>query len=129
MLLLDTHAFIWLASDLRKLTDVAKATIQAHAGQLLLSGISGLEIALPVKRGRLKLPVDPNTFIMRALNQHNIKQIPVTTEIGCRAADLPDIHNDPFDRIIISTAQIHHASILSKDGTISFYPDTKTVWK
>jgi PIN domain nuclease of toxin-antitoxin system len=129
MLLLDTHAFIWLASDQRKLPKAAKVALREHAGALLLSGISGLEIALAVKRGRLELPTDPETFTLRALAQHGIEEIPVSVVIGCRAARLPDLHNDPFDRIIIATAQHHRAAILSKDGMIARYPDTKIVWK
>jgi len=128
MLLLDTHAFVWLASDQRKLTKTAKDALREHAGALLLSGISGLEIALAVKRGRLELPMDPETFTLRALEQHGIEQIPVSAVIGCRAAHLPDIHNDPFDRIIIATAQYHRAGILSKDSTIARYPDIEVIW-
>ena len=129
MLLLDTHAFVWLASDLRKLPKAARAALREHADALSLSGVSGLEIALAVKRRRLQLPVAPETFMLRALEQHGIEEIPVSAVIGCRAARLPDIHNDPFDRIIIATAQCHGAKILSKDGMIARYPDTDVVWK
>lgn len=128
MLLLDTHAFIWLASDLRRLPKAAKTAIREHTAALLLSGISGLEIALAVKRGRLELPTNPETFTLRALKQHGIEEIPVSAVIGCRAACLPDIHNDPFDRVIIATAQYHHAAILSKDALIGRYPATNVIW-
>jgi PIN domain nuclease of toxin-antitoxin system len=128
MLLLDTHAFIWLASDLRKLPKAAKSALREHAGALYLSGISGLEIALSVKRDRLDLPTDPESFTLRALEQHGIEEIPVSAVIGCRAARLPEIHNDPFDRIIIATAQFHRAKILTKDAVIPDYPDTDVIW-
>lgn len=96
MLLLDTHAFIWLASDLQKLSETAKTAIQDHAGQLLLSGISGLEIALAVKRGRLKLPVDPDTFIIRAISQHNIDEIPVSVSGRSKPASKERIKTSHF---------------------------------
>jgi dihydroorotase-like cyclic amidohydrolase len=67
-----------------------------------------LEIALAVKRGRLELPTDPEAFVRRGLTQHGVQELPVTAAIGCRAAGLPDIHNDPFDRIIIATAHAPH---------------------
>jgi PIN domain nuclease of toxin-antitoxin system len=128
MLLLDTHAFIWLASDLRKLPKNAKAALREHAGSLFLSGISGLEIALAAKRGRLDLPTDPESFTLRALEQHGIEEIAVSAVIGCRAARLPDIHNDPFDRIIVATAQFHRMKILSKDAVLPDYPDVDVIW-
>ena len=129
MLLLDTHAFIWLASDQIKLPRAAKDALRAHAGALYLSGISGLEIALAVKRGRLDLPTDPESFMLRALEQHGVEEIAVSSVIGCRAARLPDIHNDPFDRIIVATAQFHRSKILSKDALLPRYPDTDVIWK
>lgn len=128
MLLLDTHALVWLASDLRKLPKRAKSTVEEHAGALYISGISGLEIALAVKRGRLGLPVAPDVFVTRALAHHGITEIPVTSRIGCRSAALPDIHNDPFDRILIATAQEYKMTILSKDSQISRYPQIKVIW-
>jgi PIN domain nuclease of toxin-antitoxin system len=128
MLLLDTHAMVWLASDLTKLPRTARDTIRAHAGELLISGISGLEIALAVKRRRLKLPVSPDEFMVVSLKQHGIREIPVSATLGCLAARLPDIHNDPFDRIIIATAQQHRAKILSKDTLMARYPDLEVVW-
>ena len=128
MLLLDTHAFIWLASDLTKLPRAAKNIILNYRGSIIVSGITGLEIALAVKRKRLMLPVAPEQFIVRALEQHGIREIQVSATIGCRAAALPDFHNDPFDRIIIATAQLQRAKILSKDSMIRRYEDIEVVW-
>ena len=59
MLLLDTHALIWLASDQQHLTEQGKFAIHQAAGRLFLSAISTLEIALLVKRNRLELPQYP----------------------------------------------------------------------
>lgn len=128
MLLLDTHAFVWLASDLSKLPKTARVAIRDHAGELMLSGISGLEIALAVKRGRLELPGRPDEFVERALKYHGIREIPVSAALGCLAAQLPDIHNDPFDRIIIATAQQQRAKILTKDALIARYPGLEIIW-
>lgn len=129
MLVLDTHALIWLASDLTKLPMAAREAIRENTGRLLISGISGLEIALAVKRQRLTLPVSPEIFIQRALAQHNISEVSVSSAIGCLASNLPDIHNDPFDRIIIATAHQQRAAILSKDGMIARYPNIEIVWE
>ena len=128
MLMLDTHALVWLASDQSKLTPDGKAAIRQYAGELCVSSVTGLEIALLHKRGHLELPLDPATFLARALRTHGIVEIPVTAEIGCRAAALPDIHNDPFDRIIIAACQAGGHVLLSKDRTIPRYPGMTVQW-
>jgi PIN domain nuclease of toxin-antitoxin system len=128
MLLLDTHAFVWLASDQRHLPPKAKEAIHQHGGSLFLSAISALEIAILVKRNRLALPLPPEAFIDRALAQHGISEIPVTRDIACHSASLPDIHNDPFDRIIVATAGLRKLVIVSKDSTLARYPGTRVVW-
>ncbi|MBN1671759.1 MAG: type II toxin-antitoxin system VapC family toxin [Kiritimatiellae bacterium] len=129
MLLLDTHAFVWLASDLKKLPARARQAVRANAGALFLSSISGLEIGILVKRERLTLPVAPDLFIGRALEQHAVQELPVTWEAAYASSRLPDIHNDPFDRIIVATAHIHDMPILSKDRAIRQYPGTTVVWQ
>ena len=128
MLLLDTHTFVWLASDLDKLADAAQEAIDMEADSLFISGITGLEIALAAKRQRLILPTEPTEFIHKAMLQHDVRQIPVTVEIGCQAAALPDEHNDPFDRIIIATARHHGMTIISKDSMFAHYPEITVVW-
>ena len=128
MLLLDTHAFVWLASDQARLPRSALDTIRRSAGRLYLSAISALEIGILVKRGRLSLPVAPAEFVERALRQHGIQEMPVDRRIALASTQLPDIHNDPFDRIVIATAQIHDLHILSRDRVIPTYPDTVVVW-
>ena len=128
MLLLDTHAFVWLASDQARLPRSALDTIRRSAGRLYLSAISALEIGILVKRGRLTLPVAPAEFVERVLSQHGIQGVPVDRHIALASAELPDIHNDPFDRIVIATAQIHGLHILSRDRVIPTYPDTVVVW-
>jgi PIN domain nuclease of toxin-antitoxin system len=60
MLLLDTHAVIWLATDLSQLTDHAKAAILFHASELYISSITALEISLLVRGGKLKWGRNPH---------------------------------------------------------------------
>jgi PIN domain nuclease of toxin-antitoxin system len=128
MLLLDTQTFVWLASDLSELSGNARKVIAAERDSLFISGITGLEIGLAAKRKRLVLPVAPDAFVQKAMLQHGIRQIAVSAEIGCQAALLPDIHSDPFDRIIIATAVRHGMQLISKDRTIPQYPDVDVVW-
>lgn len=129
MLLLDTHALIWLATDLSKLTDAAKSAVRFHSSGLHVSAISTLEISLLTTCGKLRWGDDPYAFYKRALSHHCVKEIAVGSEIAWRSAQLPAIHRDPFDRIIIATALQHGMTILTKDRTIPTYPKVKVVWE
>jgi PIN domain nuclease of toxin-antitoxin system len=129
MLLLDTHAFVWLASDQSQFPRKALAAIRASADGLHVSSITALEIGLLVKRGRLHLPVAAVGFVAGAMAQHGVHEIPVDIAIAHAAVALPDLHNDPFDRLIVATARIYDLRILTKDAIIPTYPGVVAVWR
>lgn len=129
MLLLDTHALIWLATDLSQLTERAKSAIRYHASELYISSITALEISLLVRGGRLTWGKNPQTLYRQAVEHHRLTEVPVESEIAWLSAQLPPIHRDPFDRILIATAQKHKMTILTKDRTIPTYPKVKAVWE
>jgi PIN domain nuclease of toxin-antitoxin system len=95
---------------------------------LYVSSISALEIAILAKRNRLSLPVGVAEFVDRALKQHAIHEVPLDRQIAIASAGLPDIHNDPFDRIIIATARLNGMAILTRDRIIRQYPDVIVIW-
>ena len=129
MLLLDTHALIWLATDLEQLSENAKSAIRFHASELYVSSITALEISLLTGAGKLKWGKKPLAKFEKALNHHHVKEIPVDAEIAWTSGQLEQIHRDPFDRIIIATAQLHGMTILTKDRIIPTYPKVKAVWE
>ena len=129
MLLLDTHALIWLATDLSQLTEQAKSAIRYHASELYISSITALEISLLVRSGRLRWGKNPHALYLRAVEHHRLSVVPVDSEIAWNSAQLPPIHRDPFDRILIATAQKHKMTILTKDRIIPTYPRVKVVWE
>ena len=129
MLLLDTHALIWLASDLSKLSENAKSAIRFYAPELYVSTVTALEISLLTERGRLDWGADAHSHYRRALKHHGVSELVIDSEIAWESARLPLIHRDPFDRIIIATAQKHKMTILTKDQVIPTYPKVKAVWE
>lgn len=129
MLLLDTHAFIWLATDLSQLTEPAKDAIRYHSFELYISTITALEISLLVRSEKLRWGENPQALYRRAVEHHRLTEFPVTSEIAWFSAQLPQIHRDPFDRILIATAQLHKMTILTKDRVIPTYPKVKAVWE
>ncbi|MDF7801697.1 type II toxin-antitoxin system VapC family toxin [Pontiellaceae bacterium B1224] len=129
MLLLDTHTFIWLASDRSLLSDRVLKMIQEESGRLFISSITVTEIGLLANADRINTYGSSKDFIFKNLKRLEINEVPVDVEIAFYSAQLPPIHRDPFDRIIIATALEHGMPILTKDRIIPRYPKVKAVWE
>lgn len=129
MLLLDTHALIWLATDLSELPEAAKSAIRDNAASLYVSSISALEVSLLTQCGKLDWGRNSRARYERALEHHHVTEVPVLGNIAWNSGRLPALHRDPFDRIIIATALEHRMTIVTKDQTIPTYPRVKVVWE
>lgn len=129
MYLLDTCALIWLVSQQDSLTEKVKRTLQNNAGNLYVSAISAFEIAIKTVKGKFELPLPPDEWFKEAVRFHGIEEIPITSDIACKSALLPRLHDDPCDRIIIATALLEDMKIITKDKTFSEYPGAEVVWE
>lgn len=128
MLLLDTCVLLWLASDHTKLSKNAIKLISKNAGTLFISSFTSFEIALKHKKKKLTLPASPKRWIPEILKHHGIIEIPVDSEIAVFSVNLPNVHNDPADRIIIATSMVKKIDILSPDSLIAKYPNVVVKW-
>jgi PIN domain nuclease of toxin-antitoxin system len=124
MILLDTCTLVWIVSDQSQISAVAQAEIRSNAGRLYVSSISAYEIGVKTGKGKLQLPQTPEIWFQTALKLHGIADAPVTFPIAMLATQLPKLHNDPFDRIIIATALHHGMRLLTPDHLIRSYPST-----
>jgi PIN domain nuclease of toxin-antitoxin system len=128
VILLDTHALVWLASDPTQLSPAAQTAIRAHPASLHISIVSAWEISLLAKRGRLTLPLSPEEYLARAIAHHGLIELPLTRRVAQAAVSLPDIHNDPFDRILIAECHARGLSLITRDTVIPSYPDVRVIW-
>ena len=128
MLLLDTCSLLWLASDDDALSVKAKKAIMDNAGALFVSSISAFEIAIKSHGGKIHLPLPAGEWFTEALDFHGIREIPITGMIAALSVQLPQLHDDPCDRIIIATAQIHKMKICTCDRLIKKYKQAEVVW-
>jgi PIN domain nuclease of toxin-antitoxin system len=128
MVLLDTCALLWLAADQQKLSVKAKKEIEKSANGLFISAISAFEIAIKFRNKKLLLPLPPQEWFPQAIDFHGIREVPLTSAIAISAAILPPVHNDPCDRIIIATAQIHSMRIITCDPLFAGYKQAHVVW-
>lgn len=129
MLLLDTHTFIWLASDRSQLPPQLIERISSESEGIFISSITATEIGLLSNARKINTYGSCEGFLFKNLKRLDIHEIPVNAQIALASTQLPAIHRDPFDRIIIATAQVHGMTILTKDRTIPTYPKTKVVWE
>lgn len=128
MILLDTCTFLWLVSGSKQLSSNVKKTLLQSPEGLFLSSISGFEIGVKARKGQLKLPFGIQEWFRESLEYHGVHEIPVDSEIAIRSTELPPLHNDPCDRIIIVTSQIHDLTLLTPDPLIRQYSGVKIVW-
>ena len=130
-LLLDTHAWVWWTTGSDRLSARGKAAIRRAAaeGGLLLSAISVWEVAKLVEKGRLQFDRDTEQWIEKALEMPGLTLVPLAPVISCRACALPPpFHDDPADQIIVATARMEGATILTVDDRIRRYPHCQTDW-
>lgn len=120
-ILLDTHAFLWLVSDHSRLSDKAKAVFLDNSNEVYLSAVSGFEIAVKHGLGKLKLSESPTDFIRRRIQNNNLIELPISMEHATNLQNLPLIHRDPFDRLLISQSMVESIPLLSADQQMRAY--------
>lgn len=118
--LLDTCALLWLGMGGGDLSPEAKRRIEM-AANLFHSSISAWELARLVKEGKIEIGAEPDVFLSDLADQYGLVSIPPTDEIAIRAAQLPDFHKDPADRIIIATALAQNLPVVTGDGRFPQY--------
>lgn len=128
MLLLDTCAFLWLVADQKKLSPKAISEIKKNAGSLFVSSMSAFEIGIKYEKKKLKLPMCASEWFMKALELHGIVEIPVTAKIALLSTELPRLHDDPVDRLLIATARLHKLHLLTPDTHIHRYESIRVIW-
>jgi PIN domain nuclease of toxin-antitoxin system len=126
-LLIDTHVFIWLASEPDKLSGKAKEAILSQSNQLYLSLVSLWEMQIKSQLGKLALDVPLSTLWHDQKEMNQIELLPILPEHIWELDALPHIHRDPFDRLIIAQAIKESFIIVSADTAITQYPVT-TIW-
>jgi len=126
-LLLDTHTFLWWITDDQKLSGRAREIISDGSNELFLSAATGWEIAIKVQIGRLKLPEEPIRFILEQMRINAIQSLPIQMNHALHVSTLPQHHRDPFDRLLIATAQLEGLPILSSDHQLVNY-QVEVIW-
>jgi PIN domain nuclease of toxin-antitoxin system len=120
-LLLDTHAFLWWVTDDDRFSEGAADLIADGANDVYLSAASVWEIAIKAGLGRLRLPQDVWSFTPSQLEKNAFQALPVHVSHAVAVIALPDLHRDPFDRMLVAQAVSEGLTIVSDDPQISRY--------
>lgn len=123
-LLLDTCTFIWLTSSPDRLSDDARIALEAERVNLILSDVSVWEICTKWQAKKLGLPAPPRMWIEGQASLWQLTRLPIKATALYRSTELPDVHRDPFDRLLVSQAIDESLTLLTPDEWIHKYPVT-----
>jgi PIN domain nuclease of toxin-antitoxin system len=126
-LLLDTHAFLWMILGDQRLPEPVRDILRAEDNSVWLSVISIWEIVLKQNQGRLILPGPGAGYAAEYRRLHQVSSLPLEEGSAKHLAHLPDVHRDPFDRMLICQAIEHEMTLVTTDQHIRQYP-IRTLW-
>ena len=127
MIVLDTHIWVWWVHGDSTLSASTRAFIDSseHTG-IAVSAISCWEVAKLVELGRLTLPCPVFDWLQQALTYPGVRMIELSPRICVESTQLPgEFHRDPADQLIVATARVLDAPLVTIDGKILGYPHVK----
>jgi PIN domain nuclease of toxin-antitoxin system len=126
-LLLDTCAFLWAVDEISALSPAARTAIVAPENDVFVSAVSAWEIAVKQSRGKLTLSEPAILYVPKYREMHGFLDLPLDESSVLHVAQLPDAHNDPFDRMLVCQAIAHSLAVVTPDSMFLRYP-VRTIW-
>jgi PIN domain nuclease of toxin-antitoxin system len=126
-LLLDTHAFLWWIADDAHLPDSARTLLADDGNEVFLSVAVAWEILIKTALGRMSVSRSVESLIRDAVLDNQFLVLPIQLNHTLAVAELPPIHQDPFDRILVSQAICEELVIVTRDALIRDY-GVPTAW-
>jgi PIN domain nuclease of toxin-antitoxin system len=131
LILLDTHVWLWLALEPKKLSRPAAAAIQraAKTGALAIASITLLEAAWLFTNGRIRSPGTVSNALRELVESVPIEILDLTPDVAATAVQLPSsVPADPADRLIVATAIVHGYPLVTRDERIQAGASCRTIW-
>ena len=129
LILLDTHVWLWLLNGEEKLISsqcLSYIEDSVKYSNIRVSAISVWEVGMLESKGKIIFPIGCLEWVNKALNAPGISLVPITPEMAIESSRLPGkFHGDPTDRIIVATARILGATLMSHDKQIIMYGKKK----
>lgn len=125
--LLDTSVFLWSIGPAKNLNQQAQDLLAVGTDDFYLSAASAWEIAIKSGSGKLSLPEPVERLVPNALTHYGFRPLPITHLHAVGIAQLPNHHQDPFDRLLIAQARSENMILMTTDHLLSKYP-VQTLW-
>ena len=125
--LLDTHAFLWLATGDDRLSETARETFLNQENSLFFSAASYWEICIKMSLGKISLKTGWFQTIQNEMEINAIQWLPIEMTHCAKVIKLPFHHRDPFDRMLVAQAITEKMQLLSRDSRLSAY-SIKRIW-
>ena len=119
--LLDTHLLLWAAGLPDRLPPAVREFLDDSASEPVYSAASLWEVAIKSGLGRADFTVDPR-LLRRGLLENGYSELPVTGTHAVAVDLLPEIHRDPFDRMLVAQAQVEGITLWTMDEVVGQYP-------
>lgn len=119
--LLDTHILLWAAGAPDRLPQAARSVIEDRENALFFSAASLWEIAIKRGLGRADFEADPR-LLRRGLLDNGYIELPVDGAHAVAIDQLPPIHKDPFDRILVAQSIVEGLTLMTADDVVGRYP-------
>jgi PIN domain nuclease of toxin-antitoxin system len=119
--LVDTHVLLWWLHDASRLRPTTRALFAEPANELLWSAASTWELAIKVQLGKLRLDQPVHTFVMGVMATQSLTSLPVHHAHAARIAELPALHRDPFDRLLVAQAAVEGVPFVTADAQLGAY--------
>lgn len=120
-LLLDTCALLWFVDDANQLSARAAKLLDDESNEVFVSVASYWEIVLKYSRGRLELPCPPDEWFRAAVHPDAVLSIQASDIDGVYRLGAPTGHADPFDRLLVATAQCLELTVVTSDPAFRSY--------
>lgn len=119
-LLFDTHILLWAATSPEKLPQKALGMLEDLAVTPLYSSASIWEVAIKARLGRQDFQIDPRLW-RAGLNENGYDELCIESGHALLAGELPLIHKDPFDRILVAQAKAEGVMLITSDPQLAEY--------
>lgn len=122
-ILLDTHLLLWAVGESHRLPESARKALEDPANALYCSTASLWEIAIKTMLRRPDFQIDVPRF-RETLRDMGVEELPVTGEHVEALIDLPDLHRDPFDRLLVAQSLAEPLSLWTNDQLVAQYSNS-----
>lgn len=129
MIVLDTHAAVWITTDRSKLSDTASAELRRASKenrQLAISTSTGWEIAVTTNKGMMRIS-RPLPGYLRYLEEAFLV-LPLTPAIAVHALSIDRLPRDPNDRMIAASADVQGATLITAEKKTLASGEVNCVW-